>query len=86
MTLVLGRLVLGGMNNADREGEGEGAKVVLSTNTLRIILAGPGRLSGLGVGNDVRPGVILGIARPTWEVLLEGLGRWGVACDWVVLR
>ncbi|KAI3317982.1 hypothetical protein HD806DRAFT_352101 [Xylariaceae sp. AK1471] len=94
MTLVLGRQVLDGRNNTSGEGHGQGesantgeeAEEVLGTNTVRVILAGPGRLSGLGVGNDVTPGVILGIARPTWEVVLDGLGRWGVACDWVLLR
>ncbi|KAI1154617.1 hypothetical protein F4825DRAFT_163293 [Nemania diffusa] len=86
MTLVLGRQVLDGKSGAGVNGESEEAVEVLGTNTIRLVLAGPGRLSGLGVGNDVRPGVLLGIARPTWEVVLDGLGRWGVACDWVVLR
>ncbi|KAI0912115.1 hypothetical protein F4823DRAFT_583298 [Ustulina deusta] len=90
MTLVLGRQVLSSRANAsgDRQAQGESEEVVevLGNNTFRLILAGPGRLSGLGVGNNVRPGVLLGIARPTWEVVLDGLGRWAVACDWVVLR
>jgi hypothetical protein len=91
MTLVLGRQVLDARNNANRKGDhceaaSEEAEEVLGMNTVRVILAGPGRLSGLGVGNDVRPGAILGIARPTWEVVLDGSGRWGVACDWVVLH
>ncbi|KAI0858099.1 hypothetical protein F4860DRAFT_487198 [Xylaria cubensis] len=90
MTVVVGRQVLDRKNDAgDDDGdkdERENAVEVLSSSTIRIILAGPGRLSGLGVGNDVRLGVLLGIARPTWEVVLDGLGRFGVACDWVVLR
>ncbi|KAI1133448.1 hypothetical protein F5Y10DRAFT_229049 [Nemania abortiva] len=90
MTLILGRQVLDGKKNSSAEsrcqGGSEEAVEVLGTNTIRLILAGPGRLSGLGVGTDVRPGVLLGIARPTWEVILDGLGRWGVACDWAVLR
>lgn len=98
MTLVIGRQVLDRRINAigaedsgrrdasEEKGDGEGEGEALGTNTVRLILAGPGRLSGLGVGHDVRPGVVLGIARPTWEVVLDGLGRWGVACDWVVLR
>ncbi|KAI0450252.1 hypothetical protein F5B21DRAFT_440189 [Xylaria acuta] len=89
MTLVLSRQVLDSKSNAgggDRtQGEREDAVEVLGSNAIRLILAGPGRLSGLGVGNDVRPGVLLGIARPTWEVVLDGLGRFGVACDWVVI-
>lgn len=90
MTLILGRQVLDEKSSTSVDGrcqdESEEAVEVLGTNTIRLILAGQGRLSGLGVGNDVRPGVLLGIARPTWEVVLDGLGRWGVACDWVVLR
>lgn len=90
MTLVLGRQVLNGGSKASGEdrhpGEDEGTAEILGTNTVRLILAGPGRLSGLGVGHKVRPGVLLGIGRPTWEVVLDDLGRWGVACDWAVLR
>ncbi|KAJ8120205.1 hypothetical protein ONZ43_g3028 [Nemania bipapillata] len=82
MTLVLGRQVLDEKSSVSvvnhYPGEGEEPVEVLGTNTIRLILAGPGRLTGLGVGNDVRPGVLLGIARPTWEVVLDGLGRWGV--------
>ncbi|KAI1331783.1 hypothetical protein F5Y16DRAFT_359243 [Xylariaceae sp. FL0255] len=94
MTLVSGRVVVkangadAGTNdaNGDEGSDKDRAEEYLSSNTVKIILAGQGRLTGLGVGNIVRPGVILGIARPTWEVVLDGLGRWGVACDWVVLR
>ncbi|KAI8953173.1 hypothetical protein F4801DRAFT_598212 [Xylaria longipes] len=90
MTLVLGRQVLDSKSNDSNDDrsqcEREEATEVLGPNTVRFILAGPGRLSGLGIGDDVKPGVLLGIARPTWEVVLDGLGRFGVACDWVVLR
>ncbi|KAI1425694.1 hypothetical protein F5Y12DRAFT_784473 [Xylaria sp. FL1777] len=90
MTLVRGRQVLSSKTNASSASqfpsEGDEVAEFLGNNTYRLILAGPGRLSGLGVGSNVRPGVLLGIARPTWEVVIDGLGRWGVACDWVVLR
>ncbi|KAF2973361.1 hypothetical protein GQX73_g217 [Xylaria multiplex] len=87
MRLVLGRQVLDGKHSASSDDHrSEEAVEVLGANTFRLILAGPGRLNGLGVGHDVKPGAVLGIARPTWEVVLDGLGRWGVACDWVVLR
>ncbi|KAI0514551.1 hypothetical protein F5B22DRAFT_610888 [Xylaria bambusicola] len=90
MTLVQGRQILSNKvdanNNSQAEGRNEEAGDVLGHSIFKLILAGPGRLSGLGIGNDVRPGVVIGIARPTWEVVLDGLGRWGVACDWVVLR
>ncbi|KAI0974004.1 hypothetical protein F4678DRAFT_424257 [Xylaria arbuscula] len=89
MTLILGRQVLNRKSDAIGDShissEAEQAAETLGNDTLKLILAGPGRLSGLGVGSNVRPGVVLGIGRPTWEVVLEGLGRWGVACDWVVL-
>lgn len=89
MTLVLGRQVLDRKNNPSgddgSQGAADEAAEVLGSNIVRLILAGPGRLSGLGIGNDVRPGVLLGIARPTWEVVLDGLGRFGVACDWAVV-
>ncbi|KAI0183549.1 hypothetical protein EV127DRAFT_475057 [Xylaria flabelliformis] len=90
MTVVVGRQVLDRKTDASDDDRGqdekENAVEVLGSTTIRIILAGPGRLSGLGIGNDVRLGVLLGIARPTWDVVLDGLGRFGVACDWVVLR
>ncbi|KAI0443737.1 hypothetical protein F4803DRAFT_297793 [Xylaria telfairii] len=90
MTLVLGRQVLERKNKASGGDRSQGAAdevtEVLGSNIVRLILAGPGRLSGLGIGNDVRPGALLGIARPTWEVVLDGLGRFGVACDWAVVR
>ncbi|KAI1502580.1 hypothetical protein F5X99DRAFT_378474 [Biscogniauxia marginata] len=57
-----------------------------STSSLRIMLAGPGRLVGLARRNEVRPGDVVGVARPTWEVVLQNLGRWAVACDWTVFR
>lgn len=90
MTLITGRVVLAVANDTHEEGqtqdENEQSSEVLATNTARVILAGPGRLSGLGVSNEVKPGSVIGIARPTWEVVLDELGRWGVSCDWVVLH
>ncbi|KAI0479584.1 hypothetical protein F4859DRAFT_440723 [Xylaria cf. heliscus] len=89
MTLVLGRQVLNKITNASSDDRSQCGKLdvaeVLGPNIVRLILAGPGRLSGLGIGEDVRRGVLLGIARPTWEVVLHGLGRFGVACDWAVI-
>ena len=52
---------------------------------FKALLAGPGRLLGLARRNEVVPGTVVGIARPTWEVELVNLGLWTVACDWVVL-
>ncbi|KAI1814195.1 hypothetical protein GGS20DRAFT_431832 [Poronia punctata] len=90
MTLVTGRLVVTDTDTEHEpdkgQGQGEQTGEVLAANTVKVILAGPGRLSGLGGNNMVEAGVLVGIAPPTWEVVLEGLGRWGVSCDWVVLR
>jgi len=66
--LVCGRVVV-------PEGDGE---------PLRAILVGEGRLSGLGLRTRVEAGCVVGVAQPTWEVVLEG-ETWAVACDWVVL-
>ncbi|KAI0407609.1 hypothetical protein F4802DRAFT_519005 [Xylaria palmicola] len=85
MTLVMGRQVLDDAGDGGRgRDESEANMEVLGTNTVRLLLAGPGRLSGLGAGTDVKPGALLCIARPTWEITLDAIGRWGVACDWVV--
>jgi hypothetical protein len=90
MTLVTGRVVLADTHDTHEEGqiqgENEKGSEVLATNTVRVILAGPGRLSGLGVNYEVKPGSMISMARPTWEFVLDGLGRWGASCDWVVLR
>jgi len=54
---------------------------------VKIILAGEGRVTpGIAKRKPVQPGVIVGIARPTWEITLgDDLGRWAVACDWALL-
>ncbi|KAI0148790.1 hypothetical protein GGR57DRAFT_229682 [Xylariaceae sp. FL1272] len=81
-TLVVGRVVhdRGGDANDEREGEGEslGAEV-------RIILAGPGKLSGIQAPSLVRKRCLVGVKKPMWEVSLHGLGRWGVAVNWAVI-
>lgn len=87
MVLVSGRLRHQGMV-AEVMGEGRaGGDVDTSTSTgdTKVVLAGPGRLVGLARRNEVTKGVLVGIARPVWEVELQGLGTWTVACDWVVL-
>ncbi|ROT41214.1 hypothetical protein SODALDRAFT_114473 [Sodiomyces alkalinus F11] len=53
--------------------------------SMRLILAGEGKLTGLARRASVRVGSVLVISQPTWEVTLENQGRWTVACDWVVL-
>ncbi|KAI1641307.1 hypothetical protein F4809DRAFT_654793 [Biscogniauxia mediterranea] len=75
MTLVAGRQVMNDDGQPDASAAG-----------FRILLAGPGRLVGLARRHEVRPGDVVGVARPTWEVVLQDLGRWAVACDWAVIR
>lgn len=49
----------------------------------RLMLAGEGRLTGLGQKASVVVGSTIAISQPAWEVELEGT-RWIVACDWSV--
>jgi hypothetical protein len=50
--------------------------------TVQILLAGAGRISGLAGPNVVKAGAMLVVAPPTWEIELDDLGVWTVACDW----
>lgn len=77
MTLVTGRHVQDDdpANDADP-----------GLRSMRIMLAGSPRLSGLAKREDVRVGSVLGVGRPTWEVALADQGRWAVVCEWAVLR
>ncbi|KAI1270455.1 hypothetical protein F5Y18DRAFT_13664 [Xylariaceae sp. FL1019] len=91
-TLVVGRVVLGrggdGDDGGDRGDKGEikeeEERERLGTEA-RIILAGPGKLSGIQAPSLVRKGCLVGVKRPMWEVSLHGLGRWGVVVNWAVL-
>ncbi|KAH9892301.1 hypothetical protein F4778DRAFT_784662 [Xylariomycetidae sp. FL2044] len=79
MMLVSGRQML---DDDDGEDEGHAAR------PARVILAGPGRMAGLAAGRraEVIPGSVVGVGRLSWEVGLESLGRWGVVCEWEVLK
>ncbi|KAH7326163.1 hypothetical protein B0I35DRAFT_347804 [Stachybotrys elegans] len=48
-----------------------------------FILAGEGRLTGLGTRADVGVGSTILLGRPVWDVELEN-ETWTVACDWTV--
>ncbi|KAK3377850.1 hypothetical protein B0H63DRAFT_478152 [Podospora didyma] len=54
--------------------------------TVHAILAGEGRVEGLGSSkkNRVSPGAVISIAPPAWDVELET--RWAVAYRWEVVR
>lgn len=47
------------------------------------ILAGEGKLTGLGKRAEVEMGSVVLIEQPTWEVELEG-SVWNVACEWSI--
>ncbi|WYZ41767.1 hypothetical protein EsH8_V_000662 [Colletotrichum jinshuiense] len=49
----------------------------------RLMLAGEGRLTGLGQKAPVVVGSSIAISQPAWEIVLEGT-RWIVACEWAV--
>lgn len=55
-----------------------------SNPSVKVMLAGEGRLLGLARRNEIRIGSHVTIAKPTWEVNMGIEGRWVVACDWVV--
>ncbi|CRK26842.1 hypothetical protein BN1708_000647 [Verticillium longisporum] len=55
--------------------------------SMRLMLAGEGKLTGLAKKAEVHKGVVITIAQPAWEVALgqgHGQDRWVVACDWAV--
>ncbi|UKZ46487.1 hypothetical protein TrVGV298_000691 [Trichoderma virens] len=47
------------------------------------ILAGEGKLTGLGKRAEVKIGSVVLIEQPVWDVELEG-SSWNVACEWSV--
>lgn len=51
---------------------------------IRVVLAGEGEVTGLGERARVAEGCVVEAGGLRWDVELEGLGRWTVACDWRV--
>ncbi|KAI8960999.1 hypothetical protein F5Y11DRAFT_348990 [Daldinia sp. FL1419] len=95
MVLVTGRWVgkeeeVGsgkGVEDTKEEGEeGDEKERVTQTRYARVVLAGSQKLVGLERGLDVHPGSVVGVGRPSWEVVIPGQGRWGVVCEWAVVR
>ncbi|RYP55263.1 hypothetical protein DL768_000018 [Monosporascus sp. mg162] len=87
--LVSGRWVRDGLGEVEMLGSDSGGgrdePEPGTCSGAKVILAGQGRLVGLARRNEVGRGAVVGIAGPTWEVELGGLGSWAVACDWMVL-
>ncbi|KFH44734.1 hypothetical protein ACRE_044450 [Hapsidospora chrysogenum ATCC 11550] len=50
----------------------------------KVILAGEGRLTGLGGRGVVMEGSVVEIGQPVWDVQVDG-EAWMVACDWTIL-
>lgn len=49
----------------------------------RLLLAGEGRLTGLGQRMPVRVGSLVEVGQPVWDIEMDG-EVWTVACDWCV--
>ncbi|KAI1211653.1 uncharacterized protein F4807DRAFT_458548 [Annulohypoxylon truncatum] len=93
MALVVGRSigVEGGRGKGgDGDEDGGGGNGVERGDTrmrsVRMVLAGSPRITGLEKRQDVRPGVVVCVGRPTWEISLPEQGRWNVVCEWAILR
>lgn len=50
----------------------------------RFILAGQGRLTGLGQGASIEHGSVVMVGPPVWDAEMDGC-VWTVACDWRVV-
>lgn len=48
----------------------------------KAILAGDGRTAGLSGRSAVRKGGRISMAQPMWDITLDDLGHFAVACDW----
>lgn len=53
-------------------------------NQRRFLLAGEGRLTGLGRRAEVGIGSLVAVGQPVWDIQM-GDESWTVACDWSVL-
>ncbi|KAH0498297.1 hypothetical protein TgHK011_005553 [Trichoderma gracile] len=58
-------------------------RVASEETSKRWILAGEGRLTGLGKRADVKEGSVVVVGQPVWDVDVDG-GIWNVACEWSV--
>ncbi|KAF9772679.1 hypothetical protein IL306_009603 [Fusarium sp. DS 682] len=52
-----------------------------TTEENRYLLAGEGRLTGLGQRMSVIVGSVVDVGQPVWDIVLDGQ-VWTVACDW----
>lgn len=59
------------------EQDGTGA-----SQPAKVILAGDGRIPGLGCRSVVAQGLMVSMYQPIWDINLKDMGRFAVACDW----
>lgn len=50
----------------------------------RVVLAGDGRVTELRGRSTVRPGGMVSMSQPMWDINLDDIGQFAVACDWEV--
>jgi len=48
----------------------------------KVILAGDGRVTELRGRSAIRTGGIVSMSQPMWDITLDGIGQFAVACDW----
>lgn len=85
MVIVRGRQVLAvGIVDEDAS-EKQSRNMVDHLGVVECVLAGEGIGEGLAKGGEARPGKIVGIKPPTWEIELEGR-KLGIAVNWRVLN
>lgn len=68
----------GGEAETEAEAEGEGIPA-------KAILAGLGRTTGLGGRGAVERGALVSMSQPMWDITLDDLDHFAVACDWEAL-
>lgn len=52
----------------------------------KVILAGDGRVTGLRGRSAVGRGGVVSMSQPMWDITLDDLGQFAVACDWEATR
>lgn len=48
----------------------------------KVLLAGDGRMTGLRGRSTISRGGVVSMSQPMWDITLDDLGQFAVACDW----
>ncbi|TLD21086.1 hypothetical protein PspLS_09078 [Pyricularia sp. CBS 133598] len=67
---------------ADAPSRNDGENTKKTEHLVKLILAGDGRISGLGGKNIVKQNTVVVVHPPTWEINLQDQGIWTMVCDW----